>query len=121
VRADGRNVFRIPDAGARSVFHVFLVVAVVFVLDDVPTRARRIELRVGRDGVVGVFGGLFDVFVLVIIDAVIRVVRVVAVIRCRDRRRGIRLVVLLLSLIRLGVRLLRESGAADDERHARNQ
>ena len=89
----------------RSFFDILLIVAVVFELDDVPARAGRIELRVGRDRVVRVFGWLLDVGVLVVARIVgIVIVGVVAVVRRRRSGRGFRLIVLLLSRFRARAR-----------------
>src|SRR5688572_31985521 len=111
----------------RNFFDVLLIVAVVFEVDDVPARAGRIELRVGRDRVVRVFGCLLVVGVLVVhvlvagIVGVVGIVRVVAVVCRRRIGHGFRLIVLLQSLFRFGLGFLRESGTADNERRAQYQ
>ena len=112
----------------RSFFDIFLIVAVVFEVDDVPARAGRIELRVGRDRVVRVFVwllvvGVLVVLVLVVAGVVVGIVGIVAVVRRRRSGHGFRLIVLLRSRFRVGLGLgfLRESGTADNERRAQYQ
>jgi hypothetical protein len=124
VRAHGRHVLGISDARMRSVFDIFLVVAVVFEVDDVPGRAGWIELRVGRDRVVRVFVWLLVVGVLVVdVRFVAGIVVVVTVVRRRRSGRCLRLIVLRQSRFRLGIGfgILRQSGSADNERRAQYQ